>query len=87
MEKRSFGKLRLTRETLRNLTPDEMNRVVGGITQNCTTETSADHSVCERCQQTATCDCGTMLSCDMCNTGATQCETGCDPTHATFCGC
>ena len=81
MEKRSFGKLRLTRETLRNLTSEEMSKVVGGRTENCTTDTSQAFSVCWKCQPTGSCpgECGT-LSCDGCNTGATQCEGGCEPS-------
>lgn len=53
MEKRTFGKLELNRETLRNLTTEEMSQVVGGATEmGCGTGT-------------ATCDCtGTCRICD-----------------------
>ena len=54
MEKRTFGKLQLNRETLKNLAPDEMSKVVGG----CTTDTGTGCG-------SLSCDCtGTCIVCN-----------------------
>lgn len=77
MEKRKFGKLQLTRETLKNLTNEQLDKVAGGLTQLCTTNTSIDYSVCWKCPPTGACetnysgcitescpiDCATEVSC------------------------
>jgi hypothetical protein len=68
MEKRSFGKLQLTRETLKNLTTEQLDKVVGGRTEQCTTDTSAEYSVCWKCQDTPTCNTYDPTVCDPCLT-------------------
>lgn len=63
MNKRSFGKLQLNRETLRDLTTGELQQVVGGVgtqldgcTDGCGGNSNA--SDCRfACQQTASCEC------------------------------
>jgi hypothetical protein len=80
MEKRSFGKLQLTRETLKNLTTEQLDKVVGGRTQLCTTETSIDYSVCWKCQDTPGCP-DTYGTCDTWTQGCysdTNCEACCE---------
>jgi hypothetical protein len=63
MKKRSFGKLQLNRETLRNLDTGELSLVAGGLTSygdDCTAACygNSNASGCPAaCQQTATCDC------------------------------
>ncbi len=56
MEKPVIRKLQLTRETLRNLTTEQMKMVVGG-TENHTLE-----SECDLCQQSATCGCSGLCT-------------------------
>ncbi len=72
MQKR-FGKLQLSRETLKNLTNDEMSKVAGGRTEG--DGCSYDFSTCFRCQPTGSCpeECGT-LTCDTCPSGV---QTAC----------
>jgi len=54
MEKRTFGKLQLNRETLRNLTAEETGMVVGGCTADTMTGCGS-----------VTCDCtGTCRLCE-----------------------
>lgn len=84
MNKRSFGKLQLNRETLRNLNTGELQQVVGGIgtqlegcTDGCYGNSNA--SDCRfACPQTASCDC-TSIGSDTCQSGI-DCSAFCNPT-------
>ncbi len=80
MEKRKIGKLQLTRETLKNLTNEQMDKVAGGRTEYCTTDTSIGYSVCWKCQPSGVCEtydagCDTMT----CYKETDTCTFG-DPT-------
>lgn len=72
MEKRNFGKLQLSRETLKNLSTEEMSKIAGGRTEE--EGCSVWFSTCFRCQPTGSCpgECGTM-TCDTCPTGMPTC--------------
>ena len=55
MQKKLSGKLVLSRETLRSLSPRELDHVVGQVTNACTTFTSSptEESACPTCVVTA----------------------------------
>lgn len=53
MEKRKFGKLQLTRETLKNLTTEQLDKVAGGRTEDC--GSTLAFSECWKCQETWQC--------------------------------
>lgn len=79
MKKRSFGKLQLNRETLRNLSTGDLERVVGGAP--CThADTgcgdSINYSDCAQCLETATClDCSGAPG--ICSVGWCSGQPGC----------
>jgi len=63
MNKRSFGKLQLNRETLRDLTTGELQQVVGGVgtqLEGCTDGCGGNSNASDcrfACPQTASCEC------------------------------
>lgn len=80
MEKRSFGKLQLNRETLRNLTTGELERVVGGTDTQACPDTVANgtcagsgESFCYPCIESATCGCTNFPGNPGCNGSADYC--------------
>jgi hypothetical protein len=64
MEKRSFGKLQLTRETLKNLTTEQLDKVVGGRTEECTSTVVL--SECAKCHTPDGCPGTYEYSCFVC---------------------
>jgi len=86
MKRRSLGKLRLNRETLRYLNTSKLGQVAGGRTGDpwevCTG--TAVFSACNDCQDTATCPCtASGLPGGTCNGSADFC-TYAQNCHANF---